>query len=94
MKPDKRDVGDVLQPHHTDGAPFAAHAEELDAGGHFGADLVERHVGIVPAVGRDDAAIGDRAVVHDLADQLGVSNPLYLRPRGRGSPFALYAGGT
>lgn len=76
---DQRDIGDVLQAHHAHDAPFAAHAEKLDASRHLGADLVERHVGIVPAIGRDDAAIRDRAVVHDLSDQLRVSDLFYLQ---------------
>jgi hypothetical protein len=48
----------------------------------------------VPAIGRNDAAIGECTVVHDFADDLDVADAFYFLPRDMGSPFVLYAGGT
>ena len=85
----ERDVGHVLQPHDTEHTSVASKAEKFHAGPHFGKKLFARHVGLVPAVGGNHAAIGDRGVVDDGADRFGILNRLgYLRPLGSGSPSA------
>jgi hypothetical protein len=49
-----------------------------------------RHVRLVPAIGGNHPAIGERRVVDHGADRVGVFYRFnYLRPLGKGSPFIL-----
>src|SRR5882672_590261 len=65
---DEIDVAHRLQAHHCDERAVPFIAPERDAGGDLAGELVRRHVGLVPAVGRDHAAIGLRGGIHDRQD--------------------------
>jgi len=86
----ERDVGHMLQPHHACDAAIAPQGEEFHTGPHLRHELVVRHVGVVPAIGGNHAAIGERRVVDQGANYVRVFYRFnYLRPLGNGSPFIL-----
>jgi hypothetical protein len=70
----ERDVGHRLQPHYADHAALAPDAEKFHARAYLGAQLFARHVRLVPTIGGNDAAIGDRRVVDDGEDRFGILN--------------------
>src|SRR5260221_2418098 len=55
----------VLNAHHSPQLAFLFRHPELDSGSNLARQLFRRHVGLVPAVGRDYAAVGLRRVVDD-----------------------------
>jgi hypothetical protein len=68
----KVDVPHGLDPHDADQLAIDLMAPELDPGRDFAIELLRRHVRLVPAIGRDDAAIGLRGGVDDPADRLAL----------------------
>ena len=66
---DQGHVLDILDPHYAD-KPSAIDlaTQKADTGGDLVAKFGFRHVGLMPAIRRDDAAIGLRRVVDDLED--------------------------
>src|SRR5215472_15888147 len=67
---DKIDVADRLETHHTCQPAVLFIAPEHDAGGDLAIELVLRHVGLVPAIGRDHATISLGGSVDDREDGL------------------------
>jgi hypothetical protein len=62
------DVAHRLVAHHADQRPVLLIAPEHDSGGDLGIELVLRHVGFVPPVGRDYSAISLSGSVDDCED--------------------------
>src|SRR6185503_551608 len=66
--PDEVHVPDRLDPHDADQLPVLLEAPEGDAGRDLAVELGGVHVGLVPAVLRDRAAVGLGGGVHDRED--------------------------
>jgi hypothetical protein len=67
---DQHDVAHGLDPHHA--RQRVAVAPERDAGGDLGVELAAGHVRLVPAVGRDDAAVRLGGGVDDRQDRVAL----------------------
>src|SRR5215472_5891599 len=65
---DKIDVADRLETHHACQPAVLFVAPKHDAGGDLAIELVLRHVGLVPSIGRDHATIGFGGTVDDRED--------------------------
>src|SRR5438132_206116 len=72
--PDQRHVAHLLQPHHAGEPPAAPIAPEHYAGADFLVHLFERHIGLLPAVRGNDAAVGSGGVVDHQADLIRISD--------------------
>src|SRR5262245_12865412 len=72
----ERDVGHGLKPHYADHAALAPDAKKSHACAHLGTQLLARHVRLVPAIGGNDSAIGERSVVDDGKDLFGIVDRL------------------
>jgi hypothetical protein len=64
---------DLLNAHHALQRPILLVSPEHHAGLHFSAQFIPGHVWLTPAIRRDDAFIGVRAVVDDGPNQLKIS---------------------
>lgn len=69
---DEHDILHRLDAHNAEQRAVPLVAEEAHIGSDLGVEIGKRHVGIVPAVRRDDAAIGLGRVVDDGADSLAI----------------------
>jgi hypothetical protein len=65
---DEVDVADGLDPHDAEQLAAGLGAPEGDPGGDLVLELALRHVGLVPAVGGDHAAVGLGRRVDDAED--------------------------
>jgi hypothetical protein len=72
---DQRHVLDVLQAHDARQFVAVEKPRKRDTGRQFGDQLFARHVGLVPAIRRDDPAIGRGPVVDHLVDRRNVGRP-------------------
>ena len=66
---DQVDVANLLDAHDPDKLAVELAAPEHDPGGQLAVELLGGHVGVVPAVGRDDAAVHLGRGVHDREDR-------------------------
>ena len=74
-------IENALDAHDADKRRIEFGAPELNAGGHFGSQLVRGHIGLMPAIGGDNAVIPLRGQIDD-AQQGGlliISTPSYIR---------------
>src|SRR5919109_609999 len=60
----------MLDAHYAKQLAVALVPPEHNSGGDLAVELVRRHVGLVPAIGRDHAAIGLGGGVDDCEDRL------------------------
>src|SRR5258708_5108118 len=65
---DQIDVAHRLDAHHTDQFALSLIAPEFDSSGDLAVELLQGHIGFVPAIGRDYAAIGLGGGVDDGED--------------------------
>ena len=72
--PHERHVVDVLDAHHADQTAAVKRAPEAHAGGDLATQLVGRHVGLVVAVGGNDAGVGGRGRVHNRDHRVEVGS--------------------
>src|SRR5258708_19546049 len=69
---DQIDVAHRLDAHHADQFALSLIAPEFDSGGDLAVELLQGHIGLVPTIGRDYAAIGLSGGVDD-----GPAGPLF-----------------
>ena len=69
---DEVDIQLRLDSHHADQFPVDVDSPERDARGDIAEQLLVGHVGLMPSVGRNHAAIGFRGRVHDRQDRRDV----------------------
>src|SRR5580700_5509517 len=65
---DQIEVAHGLDAHHTNQFALSLIAPEFDSGGDLAVELLQGHIGFVPAIGRDYAAIGLGGGVDDGED--------------------------
>src|SRR5260370_2729334 len=65
---DQIDVAHRLDAHHTDQFALSLIAPEFDSSGDLAVELLQGHVGFVPAIARDYAPTGPGGGVDDGAD--------------------------
>jgi hypothetical protein len=63
------DIAHGLNAHHADEPTVLQVTPELNAGARLGTELRRRHVGLVPTVRRDDAAVSLSRSIDDAQDE-------------------------